>query len=157
MATTINQLNAIPNSAGMSAADLIPLYSQQNGDARKLSIANLQAYLQAHMTVGRPEFVTQYAAPSATGFTVAITDSSACTWLVLTPTVGFAAGTVTLPSVANAIDHQEILINCTQAVTTLTVSGNGATAVTGAPTTLSANGFFRMKYDAVSKTWYRVG
>ena len=33
---------------------------------------------------------------------------------------------------------------------------NGAT-VTGAPTSLSANGFFRLRFDAVASVWYRVG
>jgi hypothetical protein len=53
-------------------------------------------------------------------------------------------------------DRQELLVNCTQAVTTLAVSGNGAT-VTGAPTTLAANAFFRLRFDQASSVWYRVG
>ena len=48
------------------------------------------------------------------------------------------------------------MVSCTQAVTTLTVSGNGST-VNGAPTTLAANGFFRLRYDGVFKAFYRVG
>jgi hypothetical protein len=47
-------------------------------------------------------------------------------------------------------------VNTTQAVTALTVAGNGAT-VNGAPTTLAANGFFRIRFDAVLDVWYRVG
>jgi hypothetical protein len=61
-----------------------------------------------------------------------------------------------LPLLANCVDKQEILVNCTQAITTLTVNGNGAT-VTGAPTTLSANGFFRLRFDGLANVWYRVG
>jgi len=49
-----------------------------------------------------------------------------------------------------------VLVNCTQAVTTLTINGNGAT-VTGAPTTLAANAFFRLRFEAVAGVWYRVG
>jgi hypothetical protein len=33
-------------------------------------------------------------------------------------------------------------------------SGN---TVTGAPTTLAANDFFTMRYDAATAAWYRVG
>ena len=44
----------------------------------------------------------------------------------------------------------------TQAVTTLTVSGNGAT-VNGAPAALTANGFFRLRFDGVLGGWYRLG
>jgi hypothetical protein len=61
-----------------------------------------------------------------------------------------------MPAVASVIDGQELLVNSTQAVTTLTVAGNGAT-VAGAPTTLAANGFFRLKFEALVSTWYRVG
>jgi hypothetical protein len=77
-------------------------------------------------------------------------------WLILTPVAGYAAGTITLPLSTNVVNKQEILVNCTQAVTTLTINGNGAT-VTGAPTTLAANAFFRLRYDGVTGTWYRVG
>jgi hypothetical protein len=41
---TINQLSAITTVSG---SDLIPVYSQTNGDSRKLSITNLLAYMQA--------------------------------------------------------------------------------------------------------------
>lgn len=149
---TINQLNAIdqPNSS-----DLIPVFSQQNGDSRKISFYNLAKWIFAQST-NPGAMVTQYAAPSATGFAVAIADNSSSAWLILTPTGGFAGGTITLPSKFSAVDGQEVLVNCTQAVTTLTINGNGAT-VTGAPTTLAANGFFRLRYDAVLSTWYRIG
>jgi hypothetical protein len=102
------------------------------------------------------QFVTQYAAPSTTGFTVNILNANNSVWLVLTTTGTLAAGTILLPSVANCVDRQEILVNTTNSVTSLTVGGNGAT-VTGAPTTLAANAFFRLKFDAVMDVWYRVG
>ena len=75
------------------------------------------------------------------------------TWLLLTPTAGFAAGTLVYP--ATPTDQDEININTTQAVTTLTNNGNGKT-VNGAPTTLAANAFFKMRYDGVNASWYRV-
>jgi hypothetical protein len=54
------------------------------------------------------------------------------------------------------LDKQEILVNTTQAITALTINANGATIV-GAPTTLAAGGFFRLRFDGVLDTWYRVG
>lgn len=149
---TINQLNAVDS---LSAADLIPVYSSSNGDARKASLSVIAEYVQSTITVADDK-VTQYAAPSATAFTVQVNDDNQNVWLVLTPTGGFAAGTIKLPSLANTIDRQEVLVNCTQAVTALTVNGNGAN-VTGAPTTLAANAFFRLRFEAVTDTWYRVG
>ena len=148
----INQLSAVDQ---VQASDQIPIYSAANGDSRKASLSLLKTFFQEGIT-SSDDKITQYAAPSATGFSVQVNDDSDSIWLVLTPTGGFAAGTLVLPAVANCADRQEILVNCTQAVTTLTVTGNGAT-VTGAPTTLTANGFFRLRFDAVTSTWYRVG
>ena len=62
-------------------------------------------------------------------------------------------GAIVLPT--GAADKSVVSVNCTQIVTTLSVtSGN---TVTGAPTTLAANGFFTMRYDAATAAWYRVG
>lgn len=152
MGATINQLNAATTITG---SDLLAVYSQVNGDARKVSLTNFAAWVATQITTSDNK-VTQYSAPSATGFTTIITDSSNSIWLVLTPVAGYANGAITLPSIANCVDKQEILVNCTQAVTTFVVNGNGAT-VTGAPTTLAANAFFRLRFEAVTSTWYRVG
>ena len=138
--------------------DKIPVGSQSNGDDRKISVSTLLAFMQANLTfASETGFDTQYAAPSATGFSVQITDSSDNTHLILTPSAGYAAGTIVLPISTNLVNNQEILVNCTQAVTTLTIDGNGATAVTGEPTTLAANGYFRLKYDSQTDSWFRVG
>lgn len=152
MSSTINQLSAVDS---LNINDLIAIYSSTNGDARKASLSVLAAALSNLLAVTDGK-VTQYSAPSATAFTATIADSTLSVWLVLTPTAGFAAGTIRLPSLANATDKQEVLVNCTQAITTLTIDANGAT-LTGAPTALTANGFFRLRFDAVLKTWYRVG
>jgi hypothetical protein len=139
------------------AGDQLAVGKTSAGDDRRAAMSVLLAYIQANITHPDTQLTTQYAAPSATGFNIAITDGDDSIHLILTPTAGFAAGTITLPAVANAVDKQVVLVNCTQAVTTLTVDGNGATAVTGEPASLSANDFFKLKYDIVSKTWYRVG
>jgi hypothetical protein len=150
----INELSAIDTIA---SGDQLVVYDTSNGDARKASVSTLQTYMQDNLTFSAGiTYTTQYSAPSATGFSVAITDGSANIHLILTPVAGYATGTIVLPAVANVVDKQEVLVNCTQAVTTLTVNGNGAT-VTGEPAAFVANDFFRLKYDAVLLTWYRVG
>ena len=132
-----------------------------NGQDYRVKESVVQAFLQANLTfptfTGFVNFATQYAAPSSSGFSVSITDTSANTHLILTPTTGFAAGTIVLPNVTSAIDKQEVLVNCTQQITTLTVNGNGAVAVTGEPASLGADDFFRLKYDLLTQTWYRIG
>ena len=119
-----------------------------NGQDFRILPEALVEYLQANMTFPSA-LESQYSAPSATGFSVTIEQAN--THLILTPTAGFAAGTVVLPTVVE--DGDEVLVNCTQSLAALTITG---TAV-GAPASLAANGFFRLKYDAVSGNWYRVG
>lgn len=150
--STINQLSSVD---AVVSSDQVPIYSSENGDARKASMATLLAFFAGQIT-SIDDKVTQYSAPSATAFSVQINNGSSNIWLVLTPTAGFAAGTLVLPALANCVDRQEILVNCTQTVTALTINGNGST-VTGAPTTLAANAFFRLRFDDITNTWYRVG
>ena len=149
---TINELNA---ATQVSGSDLLPIFSQSNGDARKLSLANFANWLAGQMASSN-NLVTQYAAPSSSGFTVQVQDASNSVWLVLTPTGTMASGQIKLPALASSVDKQELLVNTTNAVTALSFDGNGST-VTGAPSTLAAGGFFRLRYDAVTSTWYRVG
>ena len=149
---TINQLSSVD---AVVSSDQIPVYSSENGDARKASLAVIAKYLATQVT-SVDNMITRYFAPSATGFTATITDGPNSIWLVLTPTAGFAAGTIKLPTMTNCVDRQEILVNTKQAVTALTINGNGAT-VTGAPTTLAAGAYFKLRFDGVTDTWYRVG
>lgn len=149
------QINQLASVDQVQPGDQVPIYSSNNGDARKASLLLLKTFFQEGVTAADDK-ITQYSAPSATGFSVQINNDSDSVWLVLTPTAGFADGTLVLPAVANCVDRQEILVNCTQAVTTLTVSGNGSTVI-GAPTTLAANAYFTLRFDSVLSRWYRVG
>ncbi|QRF55312.1 hypothetical protein [Variovorax paradoxus] len=154
----MTDINDLSSNDQLSIGDLIPIWSSANGDTRRISITALVAFVMAQVAANSG-FVTQYAAPSATGFSVQIKPPVAGTaaFLLLTPAAAYAAGTVILPPVAECIDGQEVLVTCTQAVTALTVNGNGATAVNGAPATLAANSFFRLRFDFIAKSWYRVG
>lgn len=157
--TTINKLTRVDT---VSAGDVVPVYIQDQGDARGAAVSVLQTYMQANLTfpiipafTGVQQYTTQYAAPSATGFSVTITNSSVNTHLILTPTGPFAAGTIVLPPASSAIDKQTVLVNCTQIVTALTISSVGA-SVTGGPTALQANDSFLLMYDLLTLTWYQV-
>lgn len=150
---TINQLTAVDELTG---SDLIPIYSQSNGDARKASMTLLAEFVKSTIVVADDK-ITQYAAPSVNGATIQVNDDSSSVWLIVTPANTFAAGTIKLPAVTNCGDRQEILVNYANGVAALTIDGNGATMIVGAPTTMTANSFFRLRFDAVMKTWYRVG
>lgn len=142
------------------AGDNIAIGASSYGDDRRAALSVLLTWLQNNLTIvdalAFAEYTTQYAAPSATGQNIQVTDADDNIHLIITPAAGYAAMTITLPTSTNCIDKQDILINCTQAVTTLTVAGNGATVV-GEPSTLAANAYFRLKYDLAGTTWYRVG
>ncbi len=131
----------------------IGAYSNSN-NAIRVSAEAAAVFFADYLDVNA--LISYYSAPSATGFTATIPDTDDNYWLILTPLAGYAAGTIELPSSTVAQDQQTINVNCTQAVTTLTIDGNGAT-VTGAPTTLAANDFFTLRFDAVTTTWYRIG
>lgn len=125
-----------------------------DGQDMRVTPAVLNTYLQT-ITTSVIDKTTQYSAPSATAFSVQVTDGSASIWLILTPLATYADGTVILPALASSVNKQEVLVNCTQIVTNLVVDGNGSTVV-GAPTTLAANDSFRLRYDSVLSTWYKV-
>ncbi len=155
MGVQIYQLSEVATG---SAGQQFPVFDPSKGDTRKISLSTLLDWLKTQLSVGRPEAATQYAAPSATGFSVAIKDGPEDVHLILTPAAGYADGEIVLPSPANARDKQIVTVNCTQIVTNVVVDGNGALAVTGAPVTFAAaNEFFTMCYDLPSSTWYRIG
>lgn len=149
---SINQLNSIDTPSG---SDLLALYSQSNGDARKLSLANLMAFIAR--SFASPQFQTQWATPGGTSFAIQVNDSGQNTWLIINPPSGVASGAITLPSISNCVDGQEILVNCSQQIDSFTVNGNGAIEVKGAPTLIGADDFFRLRLQAQTRIWYRVG
>tara|TARA_R110000787_G_scaffold84374_4_gene180891 strand:+ start:4992 stop:5432 length:441 start_codon:yes stop_codon:yes gene_type:complete len=145
--STINRLSSTDT---LAAGDLLAVYKQSQGDARKASLTTLMTFINANLTVSGAQ-ITQYAAPSSTGFSVTV--GAGGVWLILTPTGTFANGAIVLPD--GPTDKDLVTVNCTQIVSALTVTS--AKTVTGEPTALTANGFFSMRYDAATGAWFRVG
>ena len=150
-------MGKVTQSNSIEVGDWIVYYDNTQGDYRGIPLSDFLVDVQAALTLGRAEADTQYAAPSATAFSVQILDDDKDVHLILTPTAGFADGEIVLPLSTRCRDKQEVTVNCTQAVTAFVVDGNGATAVTGAPTTLAANAYFKLCYDLATSTWYRIG
>ena len=134
--------------------DLIVLYKGNDSDYRAISVSDFIKSINEQLKSNKA--TTQYASPNATGFNVLVESDFSDVHLIMTPLATYAAGTITLPNVQLLVDKQEVTVNTTQTVTALAINPNGATVI-GAPTTLSANGFFKLSYDAIMKTWYRVG
>ena len=149
---TINQLSTLNT---LSTADQMVVYSTNNGDARKASLQTLLNLVAA--SYAAPDFQEQTAVPSASGFSVQVNDSGDNTFLILSPLAPYAAGTIVLPTNANCLDGQEIIVACNQPVTALTVNGNGAIAVVGEPTSLGTGSAFALRYSASQKIWYCIG
>jgi len=149
---TINQL---PLLAQVSPGDQVPVYSPNNGDARRLSVSSLMQYFQ--QTFASPTLATNVYTPG-TGFNVAVpTPVAAQQWMLIQPAGTLALGTITLPLNTQTPDGTEVLVTTTQAITAFTLALNGATAANGAPTTLAANAAFRMRFVASLNSWYKIG
>lgn len=141
------------NQGTASLSDSVPIYDPLNGRDRRISLNDILTLFQSELTTNGG-FLTQYAAPNATGFTVVIAPETtgANVWLKLTLGGAYAAGTVTLPS--TPVDGQEVLVTTRQTVTAITVNGG---TVYGTPTTLTPTAPFRLRFDGVDSTWNRVG
>ena len=150
-------ISALPSVSTLAAADQLVLLSASLGNDARATLATLLAWLQSQLT-STGSVVTQYASPAATGFSITLSPpvNGNSLFLLLTPIGAYAAGTILLPAQSTCVDSQTVLCHSTQAVTALTVNGNGATAVNGAPTTLAQFGYFRLRYDGPSKSWYRT-
>lgn len=147
----INQLSGLSQ---VSSGDLLPIYVPSNGDARKVSVGQLLQFFQQQFA--SPTLSTQFATPG-TGFNVAVqTPVSEQQWLILQPAGTLATGTVTLPLNTQTPDGTELLVTATQQITAFTLALNGASAVYGAPSTLAAEDFFRVRFYAATNSWYRI-
>jgi hypothetical protein len=148
------QINQLPLLAQVSPGDQVPIYSPNNGDARRLPISALLAYFQ--QTFASPTLATNVYTPG-TGFNLAVpTPVAQQQWMLIQPAGTLATGTVTLPLNTQTPDGTEVLITTTQQITTFTLAANGAAAVYGDPATLAAEDFFRMRFVQATNSWYRI-
>jgi hypothetical protein len=148
------QINQLPVLGQVSGGDQLPVYTPTNGDARRMSISSLLAYFQ--QTFASPTLATNIYTP-ATGFNLAVpTPVAAQQWMLIQPAGTLAAGTVTLPLNTGTPDGTEVLVTTTQIITTFTLAANGAAQLYGAPTTLAAGAYFRMRYVQATNSWYRI-
>lgn len=148
------QINKLPAADKIQGGDLFAVYISSNGDARKVSATVLLDYIKQNL--GQVNYVTQSVVVSSDNFNTQVSSNGSNIWLILNMTAAFGTGTVTLPLLAEAVDGQEVLIYNTRQVTTFNVDGNGAVAVNGAPTSLSADSPFTLRFSASSNSWFRV-
>jgi hypothetical protein len=148
------QINQLSSISQVSGANQIPVYDTNNGDARKMSISALLQYFQA--TFAAPTVATNLFTPG-TGFNVSVpTPVSEQQWMIIQPAGTLASGTVTLPLNTGTPDGTEVLVTTTQQITAFTLALNGAANAYGAPSTLAAQDFFRMRFYQATNSWYRI-
>lgn len=159
-------INRLPAEDTITTSTQFAAFSSNAGVDVRVPLSLLQAYLQANLTfnAGITQFITQYSAPSATAFTVTLTDGTTGTTansgnirLILTPAAGYAAGTIKFPIRASCIDKQQVLVTCSQQINVVTWDINGSDAVANAPTAIAAGDRIWFMYDINTHTWHRVG
>lgn len=147
-------INQLPLLTVASPGDQIPVYTPNNGDARRLPIGALLEYFQ--QTFASPTMATNVYTPG-TGFNLSVpTPVAQQQWMLIQPVSTLATGTITLPLNTQTPDGTEVLITSTQQITTFTLSANGASQLYGNPATLAAQDFFRMRFVQATNSWYRI-
>lgn len=146
----INQLTAVKSITG---ADQFPVFSSGNGDARKVS-ANVMAEFFQSVITDSTGFITQYYAPTSSGFSVTVSPGTkgGNVHLIITPNSTLAAGTINLPDVNNAKNGQIIIVSTTNSISTVTFVSTGNQFV-GIPAYLDQNSSVIFKYDKTLSYW----
>lgn len=134
--------------------DSVVLWSANNQDYRGVPINVLKEAIKSELG-GQSSLPVQHFNPNA-DFTLNIENHEVGTYLILNPSVSITTGSIKLPERYDVTDGQVLLVACAQQVNNFSVDGNNALVI-GAPNALAANGFFKLKYDKLSNTWYRVG
>jgi len=148
---TINQLPVLNT---ISSGDQLPVYSPNNGDARRTSIGSLLTFFQ--QSFASPTVSTNLYTPG-TGFNItAPTPVSEQQWMLLQPAGTLASGTITLPLNTGVPDGTQVLITSTQTITSFTLALNGAAAGFGFPSSLEAGAGFTVRYYQATNSWYNI-
>ena len=148
---TINQL---PVLSTISSGDQLPVYSPNNGDARRTSIGSLLTFFQ--QSFASPTLAVNLFVPSA-GFNITVpTPVSNDQWMLLQPASTLASGTITLPLNTGVPDGTSVLITTTQEITSLTIALNGATAIYGGISFLGAGTATAIRFYQPTNSWYQI-
>jgi len=148
---TINQLPVLNT---ISSGDQLPVYSPNNGDARRTSIGSLLTFFQ--QSFASPTLAVNLFVPG-NGFNITVpTPVSNDQWMLLQPASTLATGTITLPLNTGVPDGTSVLITTTQQITSLTLALNGASAIYGSVTSLAAGTATAIRFYQPTNSWYQI-
>ena len=147
-------INQLPVIGQVSPGDQIPVYTPNNGDARRMSVNALLQYFQ--QTFASPTLAVNLYVPGS-GFNITVpTPVSEQQWMLLQPAGTLATGTITLPLNTGVPDGTTVLITSTQEITSLTIALNGASAIYGAVTSLGAGCAAVYRFYQPTNSWYNI-
>jgi len=148
------QINQLSSISQVSGANQIPVYDQNNGDARKMSVSALLQYFQT--SFASPTLSVNLFVPGS-GFNITVpTPVSNDQWMLLQPAGTLATGTITLPLNTGVPDGTSVLITTTQEITSLTLALNGASAIYGGVTSLAAGTATAIRFYQPTNSWYQI-
>jgi hypothetical protein len=148
------QINQLPVLSTVSSGDQLPVYSPNNGDARRTSIGSLLTFFQ--QSFASPTLSVNLYVPGS-GFNITVpTPVSQDQWMLLQPAGTLATGTITLPLNTGVPDGTTVLITTTQEITSLTIALNGATALYGGVTFLGAGTGTAIRFYQPTNSWYQI-
>ena len=148
---TINQLPVLNT---ISSGDQLPVYSPNNGDARRTSIGSLLTFFQ--QSFASPTLAVNLFVPGS-GFNITVpTPVSDDQWMLLQPAGTLATGTITLPLNTGVPDGTTVLITTTQEITSLTIALNGASAIYGGVSSLPAGSAIAIRFYQPTNSWYQI-
>jgi hypothetical protein len=148
---TINQLPVLNT---INSGDQLPVYSPNNGDARRTSIGSLLTFFQ--QSFASPTLAVNLYVPGS-GFNITVpTPVSNDQWMLLQPAGTLATGTITLPLNTGVPDGTTVLITTTQEITSLTIALNGASAIFGGVSFLAAGSATAIRFYQPTNSWYQI-
>jgi len=148
------QINQLPVLSTISSGDQLPVYSPNNGDARRTSIGSLLTFFQ--QSFASPTLSVNLYVPGS-GFNITVpTPVSNDQWMLLQPAGTLATGTITLPLNTGVPDGTTVLITTTQEITSLTIALNGATAIYGGVSFLGAGTATAIRFYQPTNSWYQI-
>jgi hypothetical protein len=148
------QINQLPLLNNVSGGDQLPVYSPNNGDARRTSINSLLQYFQ--QSFASPTTAVNLYVPGSGANISVPTPVSEQQWILLQPAGPLAALTITLPLNTGVPDGTEVLITTTQTIAVLTVDINGASNIYGAAVTLAGGAAIRYRFYQSTNSWYAI-
>lgn len=152
-------MSSRPNQTdSIIAGDQFIIFSANNADYRAVPTDVMSQWVKDQIpstSTTALSMVVQRYNPNE-DFFLEVENNESGTYLLLNPSTGIGSGTLKLPTAAEVNDKQQIMFTSSKQITNLTMNGNGAVVI-GAPNAIAATAFFKLQYDKLSGTWYRVG